>query len=371
MNKSLRQLFTEAQQTKLHEQEFTQGRSEVLSFVRNEIHDRYHPQRSKLERSNNPIKHFKPMNILIILALLIGGGASAAAEQSLPGDALYKVKVNVNEEVRSWLAVSDEAQAKWDAHVALRRLDEAEDLAADAELTAEARAQIEANFQAHADRVADRIAKFESEDSHAAADVALNFETSLKAHERILANIGDSQDASVKAQVDALLVKVRAEHKDSTSDRVREEGEVEVRADVSSSAEGRLNAAENKIEEVQRFIDRKEAQLGAAATVQAEARLAAAIALVADGKAKLDAKAYDEAFVLFGKAHATAQEAKLLVQAKVDFDDDGTPSPTPSATVSQSPSPSATVSPSTTVSPSPSAAGNSNRGRQIRIDLGL
>src|SRR3989338_6897994 len=51
---------------------------------------------------------FKPMPIVLIIALVFGGSASFAAEQALPGDTLYPVKVNVNEEVRGLLAFTPE-----------------------------------------------------------------------------------------------------------------------------------------------------------------------------------------------------------------------------------------------------------------------
>ena len=42
----------------------------------------------------------KDMTIALIIALVLGGGTSFAAEGSLPGDLLYPVKIGVNEEFR-------------------------------------------------------------------------------------------------------------------------------------------------------------------------------------------------------------------------------------------------------------------------------
>src|SRR3989338_6446139 len=55
------------------------------------------------------IHNLKPMTIALIIALLIGGGTSFAAEGAVPGDVLYPVKVNINEEIRGVVAFSDTA----------------------------------------------------------------------------------------------------------------------------------------------------------------------------------------------------------------------------------------------------------------------
>lgn len=92
------------------------------------------------------------MVILIVVAVLVlGGGTSFMAESSVPGDVLYVVKTSVNEEVRGVLAVGAEADAKWEAELAVRRLGEATELEARGELTADAAAELNAAFTKHAE----------------------------------------------------------------------------------------------------------------------------------------------------------------------------------------------------------------------------
>ena len=50
---------------------------------------------------------------------------------------------------------------------------------------------------------------------------------------------------------------------------------------------------------------------------KAEAQLAVAATTIAEGKAKMELKLYNEAFILFQKAHRLAQEAKLLLEAQI------------------------------------------------------
>ncbi len=260
---------------------------------------------------------------VLIITALAGGGVSAAAESALPGDALYAVKVSVNEEVRAAFTFSAERKANWEARRAERRLEEVEKLSVENRLSADARARVEANFKVFADRVAARIADFEArEDFRAAAEVSSNFETSLNAHREVLLRLAaEEKDEKEKGELGAVAARVRTAVTATT--KARGEAEVKLVAkdgpEVQAAAEGKLKAAENKIEEVKKFIEASKTNLGAQATTEAEARLKVAEDTVASGRAKLDVKAYGEAFVLFQKAHRIAQEAKLMTGSRVEL----------------------------------------------------
>lgn len=265
------------------------------------------------------------MSVVLIVALLLGlgGGTSAIAERAVPGEALYGFKTKINEGVRSLVALSAEAKADWEAQVAVRRLEEAEKLAAESRLDAETRAQLEANFESFADRAEERLEKIRETDSRAAAEIAARFETALKAHERILVGIS-SADEDDEDETDDLIEAVREELEDAADHRERAEAELSVETGpaVESAAKGMKGAAENKIKEVRRFFEAAKADLGAEVVLQAEARLKAAEDAFVRGNAKLEAGAYGEAFALFREAHSIAQESKLLIRAKAEFDRD-------------------------------------------------
>lgn len=74
-----------------------------------------------------------------------------SAEESLPGDILYKVKVSFSEPVRDLLSWTPEGQAEWESAKAIRRLDEAADLALKGKLDEKARVDIENLFNKHID----------------------------------------------------------------------------------------------------------------------------------------------------------------------------------------------------------------------------
>lgn len=260
------------------------------------------------------------MGIIIIIALLLGG-ASVAAERALPGNFLYPVKIDVNEKVVDWLAVGAHADAAWQARLAERRLEEAEKLASEGKMNADVKARIEANFKEHADRVEQRIEDFKAKsDFNAQADIASNFEVSLRAHEAILQKFS-AENVDLGDVLSSLRAKVTAEAGKAEEDRADSDEKISAQSgpDVQSAAEGKMNAAQNKIDEVKKFIASMKEKLGAGAVANAEMSLQDADKIMIEGKAKLDAKAYGEAFALFQKAEQKAQESKLLIQASDDF----------------------------------------------------
>src|SRR3989344_2669850 len=320
---NLEKFIKQAKDIHLSKNEKATIRQSVLNFISQNLVRSETPARLSYGSNIFFFNHFnltKTMAILLIISLMVGGGVGLAAEQSLPGDSLYQVKIGMNEEVRGWLLVSEEAKANWEVERVQRRLEEAEQMTSRGSLNAETRAVIEANFEAQSERVRDRIAKFESKDNfNAAVGVSSNFEVALKAHERILAELLDKEtSALLKVEIKPIKVRVGSEASDAKKSREDNEDKVsaKVRVDIESAAEGKLKAAENKIEEVRRFIENMESKLGAEATVQAKARLTLANQTIAEGKAKFESKAYGDAFILFQKAMRIAQEAKLLVQAR-------------------------------------------------------
>ena len=255
------------------------------------------------------------MTIALIIILILGGGTSFAAENALPGDTLYTVKISVNEEVRSLVAVSSVAQADWDARRAGRRLEEAEKLAVKGRLNAEARADIEARFESHAEAFKKHAEKIEAkQDTKASFEVHSNFEASLKAHEQVLAQLA-AEKANVRAEVELLLVRVHIRLNETVKARSDIEAKISAEADgqFTAAAEGKLKATENKISEVRGFITRMKASISADAYVQAEARLKIAESVVVRGKAEMEARTYGKAFASFQEALRIAQEAKLVV----------------------------------------------------------
>lgn len=361
MNLTFKQFVSLAKGLKLKDQEKAEFSRALRELMANEPLTKPSAavRKSLLARHNrwsNQLANYliflkKPMPILLILAILLGGGATFAAEKTLPGDALYPVKIVINENVRSWLAFSDQAEAALQAKLAERRLEEAEKLATKSRFDSKVAVDLENNFEEHAGKINDRVAHFAEKDRAQAAEVNADFDAALKAHEKILSAIVDAEDnQGVKADLAELLTKLRAEEKDTIRSEEEQEAAIKLKTgpDVQTAAEAKLRVAENKVAQVASLIDSKKVELGTEAVAQAEARLKLAQDLIAAGKVKLQAKAFGEAFVLFQKAQSIAQEAKLLIEAKMEFEHEEndnknegqtetTDTPTPSAKVSPSP----------------------------------
>ncbi|MDB5188104.1 MAG: hypothetical protein JWO50_624 [Candidatus Kaiserbacteria bacterium] len=87
---------------------------------------------------------------LVLLLTVVGSGTTYAAEMALPGDALYKVKINVVENIKVALAVGPKAKEQVHTQLAAERLDEARVLASEGRLDATTTAEIQSNFDEHA-----------------------------------------------------------------------------------------------------------------------------------------------------------------------------------------------------------------------------
>jgi len=262
-----------------------------------------------------------PVLVFLVISGLIGGGASVAAESSLPGDLLYSVKVGVNERVGEFLAASTEAKADFDAKIAVRRIQEAESLSIRGKVDADTAARLESNFKAYADRVATRVADLNADGK---LDVALeansNFQSSLSAHQDVLARLAaKDNDNSDKSALLNLSAKVVSEVNSLALIQLNIESKIKADG-VQSAAEGKLKAAQNKVEESAKFIADNKASVSADVAAKAEAQLNVANSFIAQGKIKLEARAYGEAFVLFQKALRAAQQAKEMVSANANID---------------------------------------------------
>lgn len=329
-NNNFEQFIKQAKKINLSPEERSSIEKSVLNFmkenpVRPDTHQRLVYQNNAYASfwSNmfqTKLNYVSSMAILLLISILVSGGAALGAEKSLPGDMLYPVKVSVNEQVQGWFKVSEEAKADWEVQRAQRRLEEAEQLAADGSLDAEARAQIEANFESHAERVRERIAKFESKENfNGAAEVSSNFETSLNAHQKILAKLSETEtDAKVKGEINPIAVKVRSRVVSATKSRSENEtkASAKVRTGDQAAAEARLKAAEHEFSQATEIFESVESNLVDEAKLQSEIRLDAARVTIDYGKSKLEAKAYGEAFIAFQKSIRILREARLLVQAR-------------------------------------------------------
>lgn len=262
------------------------------------------------------LKHLTPtpMFATIFLAILValGGGTAAAAENAAPGDALYPFKIHVNESVRGALAVSTDAEADWQSTRAVRRLEEAAHLAAEGRLDTETREQLRTKFAEHQEKAERLLAQLSAKgNTEAAAAVSSHIEANLAAYNDILTSIKKSRPTSTD-----MLEKIRNEVKVEVDQAVAARGKAEatMKEKTEQAAEGKMKAAKNKIEEVEKYIENKKTEVDASATAQARAELKLSQEKYAQGIAGFENKSYTQAFIQFQQAHMLAERAKLTLK---------------------------------------------------------
>lgn len=276
--------------------------------------------RLNMQRSHWLVYYLNRMPIvaaILILALVGGGGVSLAANNSLPGDFLYPVKVGFNEKVEGAFQVGDQSQAEWEVRLASVRLDEAAELAQQHRIDAETRAEADAGFKAHEEKAEAMIAKLSSQNNAAASlAVSSDLESSLKAHRQIFILLEANANASTGIDVSAKLNKaVELRHKSE----VEVEAGAESKPEVKAAAEGKIDAAANVIASVKNFLEVHKSNLSADASAEAQARLSKAQDLEAQAKAKVDAGDFGTAFMLAQESLRTAQEARMVLEAGVNL----------------------------------------------------
>lgn len=319
-NDNLKGIFQKTHDVRLSAEERTQQRDVLLSHIQSgeRIEDtpgRIPQQRSFVVYAVNMVTalYKKPMTTLaltLVIAIAAGSGTTLAAENSLPGDTLYPVKVNVTENVRSVLAFSNEAEAELAVELAERRIQEAEQLTAEGTLSSEAKTMLELNFDLHNRKLEKNIQELEEQGkADVAARLAAHYEATLNAHDRILVFLTTREN--VEAQ--NFAAKIRTHIAAAKNLRVEAEEKTGAQTNAQSAAEGRLQATQNKIEQTERFMATKEDKVSAEAKTQAEANVADAKEVMAEGQAALEAGNYNEAFLKFQEAHRIAQESHVSI----------------------------------------------------------
>lgn len=139
--------------------------------------------------------HTKKIVPLALLgAILCGGTVSFAAENTTPGDALYPIKIHVNEKMRGALALTNDAKASLEAELAEKRLKEAEELKSEDRLTNEKRAELRERFIEHEQKLEDRVL---GKDNGREGSVKMKElkEKHFGSHRKTLADLGIEDDS--------------------------------------------------------------------------------------------------------------------------------------------------------------------------------
>lgn len=122
-----------------------------------------------------------------VFAVLFIVGVPFVAERSLPGDILYPVKVEFNEELRSSLALTPYAKVAWETQRLERRVAEARTLALAGKLSEEEQTKVALAVKEHSEAAQREIAELRESNSEDAAIAEIAFTSALEVQSEVLA----------------------------------------------------------------------------------------------------------------------------------------------------------------------------------------
>lgn len=261
--------------------------------------------------------HSRIMKATLLIALMVGmGGSSLAAQNALPGDFLYPVKVHVNENVRGAFALDADTKATLQLALLEERLEEAKELSASGKLHGEVEADVLATIATQVDKTVRAANEAEAETG---AEVRLAVSQELTSFSNRIAAVPASAHARTQTDTSASIAAKSGATDDAdvmamSAIGIELAGEISV-ADIVAQAQTRLEALQKTI--------RGAVALSAEVRAEFEAQLKAASELVTKAQADLRANAEAQAEANAQKAHEILGEVEsslsLMGEVQIDF----------------------------------------------------
>lgn len=154
------------------------------------------------------------MPFILGLLLLLGAGTGAVAQNTVPGDTLYPVKIHVNENIESALALTAQADANVDVNHAIRRLKEAKKLASKNALTSDKNTQLQTLLAQEITQMDSHISDInKGGDTQSASNIKARFTRDVALYSKALSEL-----SKVSTTTGAFLEKIKSVQKISNSD---------------------------------------------------------------------------------------------------------------------------------------------------------
>ena len=183
MKRFSEQFHKAAQSVSMQASEREALKARVISYIE------YHPVTAAQKATPSPyVESFKvvPLPRLwftrwsAVVAVFFIMVIPVLAEQSVPGESLYAVKVRFNEEVRSTLTFNQQEKVEWETERLNRRIADARLLASKGELTEEVQAEVAAALREHTETVKEEIAELREDDVDGATFASIELTTTLE-----------------------------------------------------------------------------------------------------------------------------------------------------------------------------------------------
>ncbi len=204
------------EKTRLKAAERRELRERILSYME------YHPlpkQHEVITRDMIVSQHFItiPFNSLYtrlaagVFAVVLIVGVPLFAERSVPGDALYLVKTEINEGVRAQLADSPYEKVALETKLIERRISEARLLAREGKLTEAVQAEIAETVRGHASAAQSGLVELRASDVDEAAIAEIAFSTALDVQSAVLDTQLETSTTSSVSVLQDVVDSARAE----------------------------------------------------------------------------------------------------------------------------------------------------------------
>lgn len=329
--KNLQQIATNIKLTRPEKKHF---RLELLKFM--DAHDVKNDKKASISfEKTNPftwlhsltqnVLRFKSAAFIVVVVVLLSSGAALAAQNSLPGDFLYPVKISFIEKIEGSFAVSLQAKAEFEQNLVERRLREAEELATNNRLNAQIKNGIAMNLEEHSTAFHKNINQLKQENQlQSAIDTTSNFTISLKVHSKILAaleekTVNETRPEEQKKENENTLLSTyldtKIENLIKVEDKVNEQITAQTLTVVEASALAKMKVAAKKITEVKKLVSNIKTDVSTDIKAKAEDQLKLAQESFDEGGKNLESRSYGRAFILFQEAETQAQGVKLILQA--------------------------------------------------------
>ncbi len=140
----------------------------------------------------------------LLLASVIGGAASIAAQSALPGDTLWSFKTGINERMQSALVPDGKVQANFDIGIIETRIQESKKISGDAERVAVVKSAMEKNIAMHANSALRQITKLQNSGNYiSAADAASRLQAALAKNTPEVLNLRSMLDTASRLSEEA------------------------------------------------------------------------------------------------------------------------------------------------------------------------
>lgn len=274
----------------------------------------------------SPLQAIGSSAMVTAMVLISLGGISMAAENAVPGDRLYPVKINFNEEFMKLTALSPLSEAENQSEIASRRIAELETLAARGTLDGAVSEQLTDAISEHTRLAREQIASISAEGSTgSAASLETELLSTLNTHSDILQDLSVTNEgvrATTTASAAAELRRVAEEKtNDDVSTSVARSQAVPTRSQndnlSSDQTHKLLERAADRLSNARANFEEDHTEFGSQAARESIEELLLASADKIDAAVdNLNNKDFSEATPLLREALTYAHEASIVIDTR-------------------------------------------------------